>query len=108
MQQCAPAHTKCAHTPSEPRIGSVERLPNGTEPASPEAGHKLVVANCVTRLKLVAFIATLAMLYIGRGTGRWITQTRAMNLPDAFLALGSAKASEVVAITMLVEARWTE
>jgi ABC-type sugar transport system ATPase subunit/ribose/xylose/arabinose/galactoside ABC-type transport system permease subunit len=43
----------------------------------------------ITRLKLVAFIATLATLYIGRGTGRWITQTRAMNLPDAFLALGS-------------------
>ena len=50
-----------------------------------------VNALLVTRLKLVAFIATLATLYIGRGTGRWITQTRAMNLPDAFLALGSAK-----------------
>lgn len=45
----------------------------------------------ITRLKLVAFIATLAMLYIGRGLGRWITQTRAMNLPDSFLALGSSK-----------------
>ncbi len=45
----------------------------------------------ITRLKLVAFIATLATLYIGRGTGRWITQTRAINLPDAFLALGSAR-----------------
>jgi ribose transport system permease protein len=45
----------------------------------------------VTRLKLIAFIATLAMLYIGRGLGRWITQTRAMNLPDSFLALGSSK-----------------
>ena len=45
----------------------------------------------VTRLKLVALIATLATLYFGRGVGRWITQTRAMNLPDSFLALGSAK-----------------
>jgi ribose transport system permease protein len=45
----------------------------------------------VTRLRLVAFIATLATLYIGRGLGRWITETRAMNLPDSFLALGSAK-----------------
>lgn len=45
----------------------------------------------ITRLKLVAFITTLAMLYIGRGLGRWITQTRAMNLPDSFLALGSSK-----------------
>ena len=50
-----------------------------------------VNALLVTRLRLVAFIATLAMLYIGRGVGRWITQTRAMNLPDSFLALGSAK-----------------
>lgn len=50
-----------------------------------------VNALLITRLKLVAFIATLATLYIGRGTGRWITQTRAMNLPDSFLALGSAK-----------------
>lgn len=44
----------------------------------------------VTRLRLVPFIATLSLLYIGRGTGRWITETRAMNLPDAFLRMGSA------------------
>lgn len=50
-----------------------------------------VNALLVTRLRLVAFIATLATLYVGRGTGRWITQTRAMNLPDSFLALGAAK-----------------
>ena len=43
----------------------------------------------VTRLRLFAFIATLATLYIGRGVGRWVTETRAINLPDAFLALGS-------------------
>ena len=42
----------------------------------------------VTHQKLVAFIATFATLYIGRGVGRWITQTRAMNLPDSFLTLG--------------------
>ncbi|MFO1460173.1 MAG: ABC transporter permease [Verrucomicrobiota bacterium] len=45
----------------------------------------------VTRLRLAAFIATLAMLFIGRGLGRWITQTRAMNLPDTFLEWGSAR-----------------
>jgi ribose transport system permease protein len=48
-----------------------------------------VNALLVTRLRLAAFIATLAMLYIGRGVGRWITETRAINLPDTFLALGS-------------------
>jgi ribose transport system permease protein len=50
-----------------------------------------VNALLITRLKLVAFIATLATLYIGRGMGRWITETRAMNLPDAFLHIGSTK-----------------
>jgi ribose transport system permease protein len=45
----------------------------------------------ITRLRIVAFIATLGTLYVGRGLGLWLTQTRAMNLPDSFLALGSAK-----------------
>jgi ribose transport system permease protein len=50
----------------------------------------IVNAVLVTRLRLVAFIATLATLYIGRGVGRWVTETRAINLPDAFLSLGAA------------------
>lgn len=50
----------------------------------------LVNALLVTRLRLMAFVATLATLYIGRGTGRWITETRAINLPESFLALGSS------------------
>jgi ribose transport system permease protein len=45
----------------------------------------------ITRLRVIAFIATLATLYLGRGLALWITQTRAMNLPDAFLQLGSAQ-----------------
>ncbi|HOW65521.1 MAG TPA: ABC transporter permease [Candidatus Paceibacterota bacterium] len=45
----------------------------------------------VTRLRIVAFIVTLAMLYLGRGLGLWITQTRAMNLPESFLHLGSSR-----------------
>jgi ribose transport system permease protein len=43
----------------------------------------------VARLGLIPFVATLATLYVGRGAGRWITETRAMNLPDAFLAFGA-------------------
>ena len=45
----------------------------------------------VTRFGILAFIATLGTLYVGRGFGLWLTQTRAMNLPDSFLALGTAK-----------------
>ena len=45
----------------------------------------------VTRFGILAFIATLGTLYVGRGFGLWLTQTRAMNLPDNFLALGTAR-----------------
>lgn len=45
----------------------------------------------IVRLRLVAFIVTLAMLYLGRGFALWMTETRAMNLPESFLALGAAQ-----------------
>jgi ribose transport system permease protein len=45
----------------------------------------------VTRLGILPFIATLGTLYIGRGFGLWLTRTRAMNLPDSFLTLGTTK-----------------
>jgi ribose transport system permease protein len=51
----------------------------------------LVNAMLVTRLRIVAFIATLGMLYVGRGLGLWITETRAMNLPESFLHIGTAR-----------------
>ena len=45
----------------------------------------------VSRLGILAFIATLGTLYVGRGFGLWLTQTRAMNLPDSFLRLGTER-----------------
>jgi ribose transport system permease protein len=45
----------------------------------------------ITRLKVMAFIVTLATLYIGRGLGLWLTQTRAMNLPEELLRVGTAR-----------------
>lgn len=48
-------------------------------------------ALCITRLRIVPFIVTLAMLYFGRGFGLWLTETRAMNLPESFLRIGSAR-----------------
>jgi ribose transport system permease protein len=48
-----------------------------------------VNALLITRLRLVAFVATLATLYVGRGVARVISETRALNLPDEFVALGS-------------------
>jgi ribose transport system permease protein len=43
----------------------------------------------VTRMRIVAFIVTLAMLFSARGFGLWITQTRAMNMPDAVTRIGT-------------------
>ena len=45
----------------------------------------------ITSLRIVAFIVTLATLFVGRGFALWITETRAMNLPENFLQLGSAR-----------------
>jgi ribose transport system permease protein len=44
----------------------------------------------IARLRIASFIVTLATLYFGRGFALWLTQTRAMNLPDSFLRLGAA------------------
>lgn len=49
----------------------------------------LLNALLVTRIGLLPFVATLATLSIGRGVGRWITETRAINLPESFLAFGT-------------------
>lgn len=45
----------------------------------------------VTRWRILPFVVTLATLYLGRGLALWITQTRALNLPESFLTLGSSR-----------------
>jgi ribose/xylose/arabinose/galactoside ABC-type transport system permease subunit len=40
---------------------------------------------------MVPFIVTLAMLFVARGTGLWITETRALNLPDDFRLLATTR-----------------
>lgn len=49
----------------------------------------------VTRLGIAAFIVTLGTLWLGRGAALWITQTRSLGLPDAFLHLGSSRTAGV-------------
>ena len=49
----------------------------------------------VTRLGVKPFVVTLSTLYIGRGLGLWLTQTRALNLPDSLLLVGSARVAGV-------------
>jgi ribose transport system permease protein len=50
----------------------------------------LLNAALIVRLRLLPFIVTLAVLYAGRGFGLWLTETRAMNLPESVLRIGSA------------------
>ena len=45
----------------------------------------------VTKAGVKAFVVTLATLYVGRGLGLWITETRALNLPETLLQVGSAR-----------------
>ncbi len=45
----------------------------------------------IFRARVVPFIVTLATFYIGRGLGLFISETRAVNLPESFLKIGSTK-----------------
>jgi ribose transport system permease protein len=47
------------------------------------------VGGLVVRWRVASFIVTLALLFIGRGLGLYLTETRAMNLPDAVLRFGA-------------------
>lgn len=45
----------------------------------------------ITKARIVSFIVTLATLYVTRGLGLWITNTRAMNMPAEVTDLGTSR-----------------
>lgn len=51
----------------------------------------LVNAFFIARIRIIPFIVTLATFYIGRGLGLYLSQTRAINLPESFLQIGAAR-----------------
>ncbi|MGB3779339.1 MAG: ABC transporter permease [Tunicatimonas sp.] len=51
----------------------------------------LVNAVLVFRVRIVPFIVTLATFYVGRGLGLFLSETRAINLPESLLQIGSAR-----------------
>lgn len=55
------------------------------------AVYGVINALFVARCRIMPFIVTLATLYLGRGLGLWVTNTRAMNLPESFYQLGAAR-----------------
>jgi len=59
----------------------------------------------IVRLRMAPFIVTLATLFVVRGHGLWVTETRAINLPDAFRQLATTRIAGIpspVIITLLV------
>ncbi|MEQ9441393.1 MAG: ABC transporter permease [Cyclobacteriaceae bacterium] len=54
-------------------------------------GYGLLNAIFIYRFKVIPFIVTLATLYVGRGFGLYLSDTRAINLPENFLSIGSAR-----------------
>lgn len=61
------------------------------------------IGTLVTRFRIAPFIVTLAALFVGRGLGLDMTETRAMNLPDDFreIATGSVLGLPVPALLSL-------
>ena len=51
----------------------------------------------ITRVRAVPFIVTLATLFVWRGFGLWLTNTRAKNMPAAVTGLGAATVAGVPA-----------
>ena len=78
-----------------------------TLPAMVAIGALCGLANglLIVRLRMAPFIVTLATLFVVRGLGLWVTETRAVNLPDAFRQLATASIAGIpspVVITLLV------
>lgn len=66
----------------------------------------------IARFGLLAFVATLGTLYAGRGFALWLTETRALNLPDEFLQVGTARVCGiplpvVIALTVVIAGQVT-
>jgi len=78
-----------------------------TLPAMVAIGALCGLANglLIVRLRMAPFIVTLATLFVVRGLGLWVTETRAVSLPDAFRQLATASIAGIpspVVITLLV------
>jgi ribose transport system permease protein len=53
-------------------------------------GFGAVNAFLIAGLRLMPFVVTLATLFIGRGLALHVTETRALNLPPSFVAIGQS------------------
>lgn len=56
------------------------------------ASWGLVNGLCVARFRMPAFVVTLATMFMARGAGLWITETRPLSLPAGFQSFTTGKA----------------
>ena len=56
----------------------------------------------VSRLRVLPFVATLGTFFLGRGFSLWMTETRAMNLPESFLRVSTVKLGGVLPLPILI------
>ena len=66
-----------------------------------------VNASAIVWLRVLPFIVTLATLYLGRGLALSVTETRAMNLPEEFLAFGRPACAIGIAAAVVLAAEVT-
>ncbi len=58
----------------------------------------------IARLRMIPFMVTLATLFLGRGLALWISETRAMNLPESLLRIGTARLFSLVPVPIFIAA----
>jgi ribose transport system permease protein len=51
----------------------------------------LLHAGCIAGLRMVPFVVTLATQFVFRGSGLWVSQTRAINLPDSLRQVATGR-----------------
>jgi ribose transport system permease protein len=61
-----------------------------------------VNAFAVTKLKVMPFVVTLAMMVTGRGIGLMFTKSRAVNFPDSVTGLGSRELFDLIPYPIVV------
>lgn len=66
------------------------------------ASFGTVNALAVTKLKIMPFIVTLAMMVTGRGIGLMFSKSRAVNFPESVMGLGSAELLGLVPYTIVI------
>ncbi len=58
----------------------------------------------IARLRMIPFMVTLATLYLGRGLALRISETRAMNLPESLLRIGTTRFFGWMPVPVLIAA----